>query len=83
MMPILPGNYRLTVLVQNSVKKEFSSFDADIVVDEEEGKPFPRLYGPFVATKILQQPRPALLPYRVQEFEITPNPKGSSPSVRR
>ena len=76
MMPILPGNYRLTVLVQNSVKKEFSSFDADIVVDEEEGKPFPRLYGPFVATKILQQPRPALLPYRVQEFEITPNPKG-------
>ncbi len=36
MFPLLPGNYRLSILVKNEVSKEFTSLEKDITVPESE-----------------------------------------------
>jgi len=36
MFPLLPGNYRLSILVKNEVSKEFTSLERDIFIPETE-----------------------------------------------
>jgi len=36
MFPLLPGNYKLSILVKNEVSKEFTSLEKDIAVPEDE-----------------------------------------------
>jgi len=36
MFPLLPGNYRLSILVKNEVSKEFTSLEKDITIPEDE-----------------------------------------------
>lgn len=35
--PLVPGKYRFSLLLQNTVSKEFTSFDTDIILPEIEG----------------------------------------------
>jgi GWxTD domain-containing protein len=36
MFPLIPGNYKLSLLVKNEASKEFTSFDQDIVIPQDE-----------------------------------------------
>lgn len=39
MFPLLPGNYKLSILVKNEVSKEFTSLEKDITIPEDESSP--------------------------------------------
>lgn len=39
MIPLIPGNYELSILLKNEVSKEFTSFEQSLVVPEENGSP--------------------------------------------
>jgi len=62
MFPLVPGNYKLSVLLKNTVSKEFTSFEADIFIPQlpsllmtpllfsykgEENLPFKKYIKPF------------------------------------
>ena len=36
MFPLIPGNYRLSVLVKNEVSKEFTSLERDLIIPKDE-----------------------------------------------
>ncbi|UCC40299.1 MAG: GWxTD domain-containing protein [Candidatus Aminicenantes bacterium] len=36
MFPLIPGNYKLSVLVKNEVSKEFTSLERDLIIPQEE-----------------------------------------------
>lgn len=39
MIPLIPGNYKLSILLKNEVSKEFTSLEQSLVVPEENGSP--------------------------------------------
>ncbi|MDH5743881.1 MAG: tetratricopeptide repeat protein, partial [Candidatus Aminicenantes bacterium] len=39
MFPLVPGNYRFSLLLKNSVSKEFSSFEETVIIPEESTSP--------------------------------------------
>lgn len=36
MFPLIPGNYKLSVLIKNEVSKEFTSLERDLIIPQEE-----------------------------------------------
>jgi GWxTD domain-containing protein len=48
--PVIPGAYRLIILLKNSVGKEFSLVERDIVCEESRGAP--RIFGVVVGYKV-------------------------------
>jgi len=40
MFPVIPGNYKFSVLLKNEASKEFTSLERDIIVPEEIASPF-------------------------------------------
>ena len=76
MFPVLAGKYVLTVLIRNTVKEEFSSFEREITVEENEGQGFPRLYGPLVSSQITKKTDDNMQPFRFGETSVKAAPKG-------
>ncbi len=77
--PLIEGKYRLIVLIQNSVGKEFSVFEKDVNVPESTG--LPGIISPVLGFKAEQQKDPLHMPFKVAETKILVDPENTiSPS---
>jgi GWxTD domain-containing protein len=73
--PAVHGKYRLIILLQNSVGKEFSIFEGDIVIPDVAGPP--RLSGPFIGYKLENYSAQLHIPYKVQDRKLVVDPKNT------
>lgn len=73
--PACEGTYKMTVLVQNSVAKEFTVFERSITVPPAGGKP--ALDGPFLGYQIKSFPAEVLIPFKTGERKLVVDPKMS------
>jgi GWxTD domain-containing protein len=67
MFPLIPGNYRLSVLIKNEVSKEFTSFEQVLSVSGEDGAI--RLTSPILAYRV---DKPEDSPDRLKPFRLGP-----------
>lgn len=70
--PAVPGKHRLIILLQNSVGKEFSIYEQDIVIPEDTG--LPKLNGPFLGYKLENYGAQLHIPYKVQDRKLVVDP---------
>jgi len=70
--PVPEGAYKLVLLLQNSVGKEFTVYEKDIVLPEREGRP--RIVGPIVGYDIQSYSLEALLPYKLLDKKLMVDP---------
>ncbi len=73
--PAVPGKHRLIILLQNSVGKEFSIYEGDVVIPEDTGPP--RLGGPFIGYKLENYGAQLHIPYKVQDRKLVIDPKNT------
>jgi len=71
--PISDGEYRLIVLLQNSVGKEFSLLEKEIVVPLDDGHP--RIAGPILGYRIENYSKDMHVPFTVVDKKIVLDPK--------
>ncbi|MCP5105879.1 MAG: GWxTD domain-containing protein [bacterium] len=72
--PVPVGDYRLSVLLQNRVNKEFTYFDADISV--KAGAPGPVISGLLLVKEVKRLYRRVFLPFKYGDMETAPEPGG-------
>jgi len=70
--PIIEGTYKMIVLLQNSVGKEFSLIEKDITVPAENGAP--KLNGPFLGYKFAEYGTQVHIPYKIQDKKLVIDP---------
>ncbi|HOW84573.1 MAG TPA: GWxTD domain-containing protein [Candidatus Aminicenantes bacterium] len=73
--PVCEGTYKLTVLVQNSVAKEFTVLERTITVPRAGGAP--ALNGPFLGYQLKAFPADVLIPFKTGERKLVVDPKMS------
>jgi GWxTD domain-containing protein len=73
--PACEGTYKLTVLVQNSVAKEFTVFERTVTVPRSGGAP--ALNGPFLGYQLKAFPADVLIPFKTGERKLVVDPKMS------
>lgn len=73
--PVSEGTYMLTVLVQNSVAKEFTVFERSVSVPKSGGPP--ALNGPFLGYKLKTFPTDILIPFKAANMKLVVDPKMS------
>jgi len=66
--PVVPGEYKLLVYVQNTVGKQFSYFDQDITVPGFDSKPF--MTGSLLGYKSEPQEANYFFPYNINGSKI-------------
>jgi len=71
--PIIEGNYQMSVLLQNTVVKEFSVYEKDISVAELGGTP--RIDGPFLGYKIDPYQSDIHIPFKLDDKKLVFDPK--------
>lgn len=74
MFPLIPGNYRFSVLVKNEVSKEFTSFERTLFVPGHE--PALQMTPPILAYKVVQteaEPN-TLKPFRFGQYQVYAQP---------
>jgi GWxTD domain-containing protein len=71
--PLIEGNYQLSLLIQNSVGKEFSVFDKEVIIPEHSG--IPRIVGPVLGYGLQDYPRHLHVPYKVVDKQLLVDPK--------
>jgi hypothetical protein len=71
--PVCPGQYKLAVLVQNTVAKEFTVFERSVTVPEIGGSP--SINGPFLGYKIQSFPPDILIPFKTMTQKLVVDPK--------
>lgn len=76
LFPILEadGTFKLTVLLRNTVGKEFSLYEKDIVLTKPAG---PKLYPPLVGYKLETQGRSQLTANKVLDLRLLSDPKNA------
>jgi len=72
--PVAEGNFRLTVLLRNSVAKEFSLFEKDLTVERPAG---PRIYGPVLGYKLESAANDALTAFKLADRRLHTDPRNS------
>lgn len=70
--PVIEGKYALTVLLQNSVGKEFSVYEKDILVPADTGPP--QIVGPLVGYKLQNTPGSVHVPFQAFDKQIFIDP---------
>lgn len=73
--PVSEGSYMLTVLVQNSVAKEFTVLERSVNVPKSGGPP--ALNGPFLGYKLKTFPANILIPFKTADRKLVVDPKMS------
>lgn len=70
MFPLIPGNYKLSVLVKNEVSKEFTSLERDLIIpqDEEALQMTSLILGYNVKRRGTEQNK--LWPFQIGSFQI-------------
>ena len=72
LMPVIDGDFEVTVFVQNSVNREFTSFSKKIHIPPA-GQP--ALFGPLVSYRIQQEARAVVGAYTLQNLHASPDPQ--------
>lgn len=74
MFPLIPGTYRLSILVKNEVSKEFTSLEQTLLIPEEETplQMSPLILG-YKVVKVQQEPK-SLKPFRLGSCQIYAQP---------
>jgi len=67
-LPVIPGKYKLTVFVQNTIGKQFSYFDKIIDIPDPSSSPF--LTKPIIGYKVEKQPDNYFFPYYINGNKI-------------
>jgi GWxTD domain-containing protein len=75
LFPIAEGTYGLTVLLQNTVGKEFSLFEKEVTVPAEGGPA--RLIEPVLGYRLQDAPAAANVPFKVQGKQLLTDPKAT------
>jgi GWxTD domain-containing protein len=70
--PVIEGNYRLNILIQNSVGKEFSVFEKDIYVPKNSGPA--KLTGPVLGVRLQESPTHLYVPFKVLDTKLLVDP---------
>ncbi|OGD20354.1 MAG: hypothetical protein A2W03_16565 [Candidatus Aminicenantes bacterium RBG_16_63_16] len=70
--PVAEGKYKLTILLQNEIGKEFSIFEKDIEVPPDTGKP--RIAGPLFGYRVQDYPLNMHLPFKALERKLVVDP---------
>jgi tetratricopeptide (TPR) repeat protein len=71
-LPVIEGEYRLTILLQNSVGKEFSIYEADISIPQDTGPP--RISGLTTGYKLQSAAGAARVPFQALDQQIFTDP---------
>jgi GWxTD domain-containing protein len=71
--PVAEGEYRLSVLLQNRVNKEFTYFDRNISVPAAAPAK-PVISGLLLSKEVKKLQRQVYLPFKFRELEVTPVP---------
>jgi GWxTD domain-containing protein len=71
--PAEVGEYRLSVLLQNVVNKEFTFFDTNISIPQASPAK-PEISSLMLAREVKQVPRQVYLPFKFRDYEVTPDP---------
>ncbi len=75
LVPVVEGSYDLTLLLQNSVGKEFSLFETKVAVPEAGGGP--RLSGPVLGYRLQPGAGPARAPFKILDRQLLVDPKAT------
>ncbi|MEW5901271.1 MAG: GWxTD domain-containing protein, partial [Acidobacteriota bacterium] len=73
--PVGEGRYRLIILLQNAVGKEFSIYENDIVVPKDEGRP--QIAGPILGYKLQDYGTQVHIPFKVMDKKLVFDPKNT------
>jgi hypothetical protein len=73
--PIADGEYKLIVLLQNSVAKEFSVHEQNVIVPENLKRP--HVAGPFLGYKVENYQSTMHLPFKVLDKKLVVDPKNT------
>lgn len=73
--PLIEGTYKLNILIQNSVGKEFSVFEGEVVIPENRGDP--RIIGPVVGYGFQDYPAHLHVPFKVVDKQLLVDPKNT------
>jgi len=71
--PVIEGNYKLTVLLQNSVGKEFTIFEEQIEIPEDPG--VPQIIGPFLGYEFRSFQSDVHIPFKVLDRKLVVDPQ--------
>jgi Tfp pilus assembly protein PilZ len=72
--PFVEGKYKLIVLIQNSVEKEFSVYEEEITIPEEEQA---QIFDSFLGYRVEEDRSNSHFPYRVENTNISVDPKNT------
>lgn len=73
--PVIEGRYRLTILLQNTVGKEFSLYEKDLFIPEAEGPP--QISGPFLGYRFESYGAQVHIPYKVVDRKLVIDPRNT------
>ncbi len=68
-MPVIPGEWDLMILLQNSVNNEFTFFEERISVPPRK-KDHPVIWGPLLAQELERDPQVAMFPFHFIDTKI-------------
>jgi GWxTD domain-containing protein len=71
--PVAEGDYKLAVLLMNSVGKEFTIYETEVVIPEKSQES--RLMGPFLGYRFQSYGRNVHIPFKVLESKLVMEPK--------
>jgi GWxTD domain-containing protein len=71
--PVTEGKFKLIILMTNSVGKEFSLLEKDIVVPVDSGQP--RLGGPYLGYRFETYQREIHVPFKVMDKKLVVDPR--------
>ncbi|TFG55310.1 MAG: tetratricopeptide repeat protein, partial [Candidatus Aminicenantes bacterium] len=71
--PIIEGEFRLTVLLTNTVGKQFSVLEKDVEVPP--ARTTPSLDGPFLGYKFETYPRDVHIPFKINDRKLVTDPR--------
>lgn len=74
MFPLIPGHYKLSVLLKNTVSKEFTSFETDIIIPAPESLIMTPLLLSYDVEEMPGQ-RKYLKPFGIERFQFFCQPK--------
>jgi len=71
--PVAEGKYKLTVLLMNSIGKEFTIFESEVEIPDGSGES--RLIGPFLGYLFQTYGRNVHIPFKALESKLAMDPK--------
>lgn len=77
--PVIEGEYKLTLLLQNSVGKEFCIFEKEISIAEDSERP--QIVGPFLGYRFQDYQSDVHIPFKIINKKLVVDPKNTFSSA--